>query len=162
MKLLKLKIANYTPSHPTPASAEWRQLWDRIGLLWHSSSWLELEVHWTSSRKIGPLPIPKWALLYALPPAHEGILILHHHGICTTVQYATVGVHVLQTSWTQSTFKNQSAGYRKAQRFCVMLSCILWTSWVQALLVRCRFCFTLEVIISVVSLKCEYSLCTWK
>ena len=50
---------HYTPSHPTPASAEWRQLCDRIGLLGHSSSWVELEVHWTSSRKIGPLPAPK-------------------------------------------------------------------------------------------------------
>ena len=56
------------PSQPTPASAEWMQLWERIGLLGHPSSWLEVEVHWTSSRKIGPLPIPKWALLYALPP----------------------------------------------------------------------------------------------
>ena len=60
------------PSHPTPASAEWRQLCDRIGLLEHSSSWLELEVHWTSSRNIGPLPAPKWALLYALPPKCTG------------------------------------------------------------------------------------------
>ena len=56
------------PSHPTPASYTWRQLCDRIGLLGHSSSWLELEVHWTSSRKIGPVPAPKWALLYDLPP----------------------------------------------------------------------------------------------
>ena len=38
-------------------------------MLGHSSSWLELEVHWTSSRKIGPLPAPKWAL-YALRPIH--------------------------------------------------------------------------------------------
>ena len=62
---------HYIPSHPTPASAEWRQLCDMIGLLWHSSSWLALEVHWTSSRKIGPLPVPKFALLYALPPGHQ-------------------------------------------------------------------------------------------
>ena len=59
------------PSHPTPASAEWRQLCDRIGLLGHSSSWLELEVHRTSSRKIGPLPMPKWALLYTFPSINQ-------------------------------------------------------------------------------------------
>ena len=64
------KLITELPSQPTPASAVWRQLWDRIGLLEHSSSWLELELHWTSSRKIGPLPAPKWASLYALPPAH--------------------------------------------------------------------------------------------
>ena len=34
-----------TPSQPTPASAEWRQLCDSIGLLGHSSSLLALEVH---------------------------------------------------------------------------------------------------------------------
>jgi len=60
----------YLRSQPTPASAEWRQLWVKIGLLGHSSSLLAVEVHWTSSRKIGPLPAPKWALEYALPPVH--------------------------------------------------------------------------------------------
>ena len=60
-----------TPSQPTPASAEWRQLCDEMGLLGHSNSWLEVEVQWTSSRKIGPLPVPKYALLYALPPGHQ-------------------------------------------------------------------------------------------
>ena len=58
------------PSQPTPASWKWLQSWDRIGLLEHSSNWRELDVHWTSSRKIGPLPAPKCALLYALPPIH--------------------------------------------------------------------------------------------
>ena len=62
------------PSQPTPASAEWMQLCESIGLLEHSSSWLELKVHWTSSRKIGPLPVPKWALLNALPAACTGML----------------------------------------------------------------------------------------
>jgi len=33
------------PSQPTPASLEWRQLLDKIGLLVHSSSRLELDVH---------------------------------------------------------------------------------------------------------------------
>ena len=55
------------PSHPTPASAVCWQLCVRIGLLEHSSNWLALEVHWTSSRKMGPVPAPKWALLYAMP-----------------------------------------------------------------------------------------------
>ena len=67
------------PSHPTPASAEWRQSWDRIGLLEHSSSWLGFKLHWTSSRKIGPLPVPKWALLYALPPAYTDTVHEHNH-----------------------------------------------------------------------------------
>ena len=58
----------HLPLQFTPASSEWRQLCDRIGLLTHSRSWLALVVHWTSSRKIGPLPAPKWALLYAVPP----------------------------------------------------------------------------------------------
>ena len=59
------------PSHPTPASSEWRQLCDRIFLVGHPKRWLELEVHWTSSRNIDPLPTPKWALMYALPPAYK-------------------------------------------------------------------------------------------
>ena len=62
------------PSHPTPASSACWQLWFKIGLLEHSSSWLELEVHWTSSRKIGPVPEPKCALLYAMPPTNIGKL----------------------------------------------------------------------------------------
>ena len=63
------------PSHPTPATAKWGQFRDKIGLLGHSSSWLVLEMHWTSSRKIGPLPAPKWALLYALPSVDRGTVI---------------------------------------------------------------------------------------
>ena len=47
------------PSQPTPASSEWRQLCDNIGRLEHSKILLEPEVHWTSSRRIGPLPTPK-------------------------------------------------------------------------------------------------------
>ena len=43
-------VGVYIPSHPTPASAMWRQLWVKIGLLEHSSSWLALEVQATSSR----------------------------------------------------------------------------------------------------------------
>ena len=56
------------PSQPTPASSECWQLWVKIGLLEHSNSWLELELHWTSSRKIGPVPAPNRALLYPIPP----------------------------------------------------------------------------------------------
>ena len=42
----KLQIMDpIIPSHPTPASSEWRQLWVRIGLLEHSSSWLEVVLH---------------------------------------------------------------------------------------------------------------------
>ena len=63
------------PSQPTPASAECWQLCVRIGLLEHSSNWLALEVHWTSSRKMEPVPAPKWARLYATPAACRKI---HH------------------------------------------------------------------------------------
>ena len=73
------------PSHPTPASSECWQLCVRIGLLGHSSNWLALEVHWTSSRKMGPVPVPKKALLKALPAAletvHKVISNIHCCGI---------------------------------------------------------------------------------
>ena len=61
------------PSHATPASSECWQLWVKIGLLEHSSSWLALEVQETSSRKIGPVPAPNLALLYAIPPTNTQV-----------------------------------------------------------------------------------------
>ena len=64
------------PSHPTPASAECWQLWVRIGLLEHSSNWLALEVQWTSSRKMAPVPAPNWALLYASPAEEDKFVLL--------------------------------------------------------------------------------------
>ena len=71
----------FIPSHPTPASVECWQLCVRIGLLEHSSNWLALEVHWTSSKKMGPVPAPKWAKLYATPAAERYMkirLALHY------------------------------------------------------------------------------------
>ena len=61
----------YIPSHPTPASSWWSQLCVKIGLLGHSNNWLALEVQATSSRKMGPVPTPKKALLYGVPPDHR-------------------------------------------------------------------------------------------
>ena len=91
------KKSDVVPSQPTPASAEWRQLCDRIGLLGHSRSRLELKVHWTSSRKIGPLPLPKLALLYALPAViHRAICLKYQNNLKTVKHRLTSSVCISQ------------------------------------------------------------------
>ena len=66
-----------TPSQLAPASLWWKhcKVCDRIGLLEHSSSRLDFEVHWTLLRKIGPLPVPKKASLCALPSGHKSVIV---------------------------------------------------------------------------------------
>ena len=55
------KVVKGLPSHLTPASSEWSQLFSLTGLVLHWSSDGSVPLHTTLSNRIGPEPLPKKA-----------------------------------------------------------------------------------------------------